>query len=180
MVPVAQTDTTPATLSALAREIETFTGSAGWDQAPQLFALVPTETLLAEQPDLAEQIDNAAPFTPVAQDELPTDDLAESLAQIEWPATVHGAALMQEIVILPPEAQEALEAAGDDAERFAVEHPDRREARLVAVVHKDTTAACVLRLRAQPDSDEAEELVEDRELAPNLVEALLATFDAGS
>src|SRR2546421_741844 len=40
-----------AGVAALAREIEDFVAAGGWDQPPQLFALVPTAALLDEQPE---------------------------------------------------------------------------------------------------------------------------------
>lgn len=169
---------TAQVLGRLAREIDEFVGAAGWDQGPQLFALVPTAALLAEQPDLASQLDADAPLTPIAQESLPADDLQDALAQIAWPETVHGCALVQEIVILPTEAQQEVDAAAEDSEtleRIAAEHPDRREARLVAAVHRDGSAACVMRLR-QRSEQEPEEIVEHPELAPNLVDALRGTL----
>jgi len=159
-------------LLAAAREVEQFVGSAGWDQAPQLFALVPTAELLESQPELADQLDPAATFVPVAQDALPETDLAETLAGIMWPELVHGCALAQEIVVLPPEAEAELPAGDADMRRAAAEHPQRREARLVAAVLRDGAVACVLRLRGA----DSEELVESPDLAPNLTRALLATL----
>ena len=80
-------------------EIERHVSSAGWDQPAQLFALVPTEELLAAEPQLAAQLDAddaSQPLTPVAQGELPggMDDehLADALARIEWPDGVSGCA----------------------------------------------------------------------------------------
>jgi hypothetical protein len=170
-------------LSAVAREVEDFVSSAGWEQPPQLFALVPTAELVEREPDLAGQVDHGALLTPVAQDALPSEDLAEALAGIMWPDAVQGCALAQEIVVLPPEAESTLptgEATGDSAtmRRIAAEHPRRREARLVAAVLRDGTAACVLRLRGEgaEDGDDADQIVEHPELAPNLTDALLATL----
>ncbi|HWL98500.1 MAG TPA: PPA1309 family protein [Nocardioidaceae bacterium] len=169
-------------LSAIAREVEDFVSTAGWDQPPQLFALVPTAELVERQPELAGQVDQAAPLTPVAQEALPSEDLAEALAGIMWPDAVHGCALAQEIVVLPPEVEATLptgETTGDSdtMRRIAAEHPRRREARLVAAVLRDGTAACVLRLRATDDTTDGEDhLVEHPELAPNLTDALLTTL----
>ena len=165
-------------LSAVAREVEDFVSTAGWDQPPQLFALVPTEELVQAQPDIAAQVDTGSCLTPVAQDALPNKDLAEALAGIMWPEAVQGCAIAQEIVVLPPEAEDTLpagEESGDEdvLHRIAAEHPQRREARLVAAVLRDGTAACVLRLRA---TDGPDEIVEHPELAPNLTDALLATL----
>ncbi|HEX5349569.1 MAG TPA: PPA1309 family protein [Pseudonocardiaceae bacterium] len=174
----------PSTLShalpATAREVEEFVAAAGWDQPPQLFALVTTVTLLASQPELAEQLDAQAPLTPVAQDTLPEGELDVALAGIEWPDSVAGCALAQEIVVLPPEAQAALGELPDDPEQArhaAAAHPQRREGRLVAAVLRDGVGACVLRLRADPLDDlSRDEVVEDPQLAPNLLHALLATL----
>jgi hypothetical protein len=162
-------------LSAVAREVEDFVSTAGWDQPPQLFALVPTAELVQAQPELAGQVDADAPLTPVAQESLGEADLADALAGIMWPEAVHGCAIAQEIVVLPPEAESAL-PAGQDAEmrRIAAEHPHRREARLVAAVLRDGTAACVLRLRGGDDTED--DVVEHPELAPNLTDALLSTL----
>ena len=165
-------------LSAVAREVEDFVSTGGWDQPPQLFALVPTAELVEAQPELAAQVDVGAPLTPVAQDALPSEDLAEALGGIMWPEAVQGCAIAQEIVVLPPEAEDTLpagEETGDQAvlQRIAAEHPQRREARLVAAVLRDGTAACVLRIRGV---DGADEVVEHPELAPNLTDALLATL----
>jgi len=167
-------------LPATVREVEEFVAAAGWDQPPQLFALVTTVTLLASQPELADQLDAQAPLTPVAQDVLPEGELDAALAGIEWPDSVAGCALAQEIVVLPPEAQAGLgELPADPAQarRAAAEHPQRREGRLVAAVLRDGVGACVLRLRADPGDDLGrDEVVEDPQLAPNLLHALLATL----
>jgi hypothetical protein len=58
--------------------------------------------------------------------------------------------------------------------RIAMEHPSRREARLVAGVLRDGSAACVLRVRGEDEG--ADEIVEHPELAPNLVDALRETL----
>jgi hypothetical protein len=161
-----------AALPATAREIEEFTSSGGWDQPPRLFAIVATEHLLREQPDLAAQVDPHAPLTPVAQDEMPGGDLGAALAGIMWPEAVLGCALVQEIVTLPPEAEADLPEGPDDAmARVAAAHPSAREARLVAAVLRDGTTACVIRVR------DVDEVVEHPELAPNLTDALLSTFE---
>src|ERR1044072_4442194 len=89
-------------LSAVAREVEDFVATAGWDQPPQLFALVPTAELVEREPELAGQVDEASLLTPIAQDSLPSEDLADALAGIMWPDAVSGCALAPEIVVLPP------------------------------------------------------------------------------
>ena len=173
-------------VAGLAREIEEFVASGGWDQPPQLFALVPTAALLDEQPELAGQLDRANPLTPVAQEALPAGDLAEALGQIAWPDVVTGCALAQEIIVLPPDAESELpdvaEADAESLRRAAADHPRRTEARLIAAVLRDGDGACVLRLRGAAaeagDSPEetVDEIIESPELAPNLLEALRATL----
>jgi hypothetical protein len=167
-------------LPAAAREIEEFVALAGWDQQPQLFALVATTALLAGQPELADQLDAQVPLTPVAQDAVPAGELDAALASIEWPDSVAGCALAQEIVVLPPEAEASLGELPEDpaqARRAAARHPQRREGRLVAAVLRDGGGACLLRLRATSGADPGcDELVEDPQLAPNLLRALLETL----
>ncbi|MGW5055226.1 PPA1309 family protein [Actinokineospora sp. NPDC004072] len=158
-------------LPAVAREVEEFVNSGGWDQRPQLFALVPTDHLLTAQPDLLGQVDPESPLTPIAQDSLPEGDLGAALAGIMWPEAVAGCALVQEIVMLPPEAEADLPDGDDALARVAASHPQAREARLVAAVLRGGAAACVIRVR------DLDELVENPQLAPNLTQALLATFD---
>lgn len=171
-------------LPVAVREVEDFLSEAGWDQQTQLFALVPTIELVAAEPDLAERLPAAEGLTPVAQEPLTDDDLAETLAGIFWPDEVIGCALAQEIVVLPPEAEAELDRAVADVDadelnqvavRVAQRHPDRREARLVVGVLRSGQYCCLLRLRG---TDEAPgELVEHPDLAPNMVNALLRTLD---
>ncbi|TCO62980.1 PPA1309 family protein [Actinocrispum wychmicini] len=160
-------------LPSLAKEVESFVGAAGWDQPPQLFALVPTADLLAAQPDLAGQLDPGAALTPIAQDELPEGDLSKALAEIMWPPAVHGCALVQEIVVLPPAAEAELADEHDETRlrQLAIDHPERQEARLVAAVLRTGDRACVMRLR------DHEDLLTGPDLASNLTAALSATFD---
>lgn len=172
-------------VAGLAREVEEFVASEGWDQSPRLFAVVRTAALLDEQPELADQLDTTSPLTPVTQEALPDGDLDEALAQIAWPELVLGCALVQEIIVLPPDAEaDLLGVAETDADtlcRVAANHPQRTEARLVAAVMRAGEVACVLRLRGgkAADSDGAdtvEEIIEHPELAPNLINALKATL----
>ncbi|WP_285506599.1 PPA1309 family protein [Actinokineospora sp. NBRC 105648] len=176
-------------LPTVTREIEEFVASGGWDQPPQLFALVPTEHLLREQPDLAGQVDPSSALTPIAQEALTEPDLGVALASIMWPAAVLGCALAQEIVMLPPEAEADLPEGDSDAmSRIAATHPQAREARLVAAALRDGSVACVLRLRGGDDGtaggdgdgvdgvDGVDEVIEHPELAANLTAALLETL----
>lgn len=177
MTRVSASETPAVILPTVAREVEEFVAAGGWEQPPQLFALVPTSDLIAQQPELRAQLDpESSPLTPIAQDAL-EGDLGDALAGIEWPPAVTGCALAQEIVVLPPEAETELshgELDDEAARRFAAEHPSRREARLVAAVLRDGSVSCVLRLRGTVEVPE--EVVEHPELAPNLTDALLATL----
>ena len=171
-------------LAAAVAEVEEFAGTAGWDRAPQMFALVRTSDLLATQPGLSATLSDAGVFTPIAQDVLPAGDLSEALSQISWPDEVGGCVLVQEIVVLPPSAVEAAARPGDDAEHprndveisaeQAAAHPDRAEARLAAGVLRGLKGgACVLRVRGKDDATP----LRGADLAPNLLTALQATFE---
>jgi hypothetical protein len=159
-------------------EIERHVADSGWDQAPVLFALARTADLMDREPAFAAQLGLSAEDlpddapTPVEQDALPDGPLAESLAQVAWPAEVAGCALVQEVVMLPPEAEEAMPRHADVVD-WAGTHPERREARLAVAVLRDGSRACTLRLRGA----EEEELLVGPDLAPSLADALAATLD---
>ena len=173
-------------LAAAVAEVEEFVGTAGWDAAPGMFALVRTADLMAAQPELAAALADSGVFTPIAQEVLPAGDLSVALSTISWPEEVAGCVLVQEIVVLPPSAvatrAEGVEPGaratreGNDVEITAEEaaaHPDRAEARLAAGVLRDGKGgACLLRVRGKDDTDP----LRGGDLAPNLLRALHATF----
>jgi hypothetical protein len=164
-------------LEAVIAEIEAHVGAGGWDRPPQLFALVPAGRFAADDPATAERLgidrQDADALTPVEQEELPDGPLDEALAGIAWPEAVTGCALSQEIVILPPGVEATL--TDEEAAAAAVDHPQRREARLVVGALRDGSSAAVLRLRGVDGPDE--DLLTGPDLAPNLVAALRATLD---
>jgi hypothetical protein len=159
-------------------EIERHVAGAGWDQRPQLFALARTADLVVREPELAARLglDPAAvpvgALTPVEQDPLPDGPLDESLAQVGWPSEVAGCALVQEVVMLPPEVEDAMPAHADLVE-WASGHPQRREARLGVAVLRDGSRACTVRMRGEDE----EELLVGPDLAPALADALAATLE---
>lgn len=165
--------TEPVFLESTAAEIEAHVRGSGWDRPPVLFALVRAGQFVAEEPETAARLGlgggSGDALTPIEQEDLPEGPLDETLAQIGWPDSVAGCALSQEIVMLPPGVQDGL---ADDAR--AAKHPQRREARLVVAVLRDGTSAAVLRLRGAQGSED--DLLTGPDLAPNLVEALLATL----
>jgi hypothetical protein len=167
-------------LDAVTAEIETHLAAAGWDQAPALFALVPTR-VVASEPEGARVLGvgpqdeiPADSMTPIAQDDLPDQPLDEALGGIEWPAVVAGCAVSQEILILPPGAEDELSET--EAVADAAAHPDRREARLVVAVTRDGRTSSVLRIRSQ-SPDQPDDIAFAGDLAPNLALALRATLE---
>lgn len=170
----------PQPLEAALAEIEQHVHAAGWDRGPALFALVRAGRFTADDPETARRIGvdelPADALTPVEQDDLPDQPLDELLAGIAWPDSVAGCAVSQEIVILPPSAEAGLSDA--DAASRAADHPERREARLVVGVLREsadgTTDAGVMRLRGVDGADD--DLLTGPDLAPNLAAALRATL----
>jgi len=164
-------------LESTAAEIEAHVGGSGWDRPPALFALVRAAQFAADEPDTAARLglteNGGQALTPIEQEDLPKGPLDETLAQIGWPESVAGCALSQEIVMLPPSAEGVL-APGDIAPAAVAGHPERREARLVVAVLRDGTSATVLRLRGADGAQD--DLLTGAQLAPNLVDALLATL----
>jgi hypothetical protein len=161
-------------------EIERHVSSAGWDQPAQLFALVPTEDLLAAEPQLAAELgadDASQPLTPVAQGELPggMDDehLAEALARIEWPDAVSGCAVAVERIVLPAASESGADTDADLA-RLAGSDPRRHEVRMVAAVLRDGDRFGAVRLRTH---DEDSAVLTGVDLVPTLCQVLSLTFE---
>ena len=165
----------PVLLSVVA-EVEGHLAEAGWDQPPQLFALVDTEELLRAEPQLAESmglvVSRPGALTPIAQEPLADAPLDEQLASMVFGAEVLGVVLAHEVLVLPPSAEAALQ---EDAAAVAAEHPERREVRMTVGVLRDGSRECVLRLRGKDGDEDERETGGD--LAPGLSEALLATLD---
>ena len=169
----------PSALLAVVGEVEGHVAEAGWDQPPQLFALVDTEELLRAEPQLAETMGIVAvrpgSLTPVAQEPLGEGPLDEQLAAVVFGPEVLGVVLAHEVVVLPPSAEATLEDHEDPA-GAAAEHPERREVRMAVGVLRDGRREAVLRLRATDDSED--QRVTGTDLVPGLAEALLATLES--
>jgi hypothetical protein len=167
----------PVLLSVVG-EVESHLAEAGWDQPPQLFALVDTEELLRSEPQLAETmglvVARPGSLTPIAQDPLEDGPLDEQLASLVFGPEVLGVVLAHEVLVLPPSAEGALEGAEDPASA-AAEHPERREVRMAVGVLRDGSRESVLRLRGR--DGEEDERVTGGDLAPGLAQALLSTLD---
>jgi hypothetical protein len=167
---------------AAVREIEQHVAESGWDQPPRLYALVSTADLVAREPRLAQAMgldaarrDGPGSLTPVEQDHVPVDQaLEEVLAGIVWPAEVLGAAAVVERLVLPPSADEELPEDAEAAERYAAEHPDRQEVRIVAAATRDGSTYCALRLR---EHDDAASVVEAPDLVPALLQLVRGTLE---
>jgi hypothetical protein len=167
-------------LVELAREVERYVSSEGWDQNPRLFALARTADLVALEPEIGEALSDEGgdpeSITPIEQEPLDaTRPLDEVLATTMWPADVVGAALVLERLVLPPSAEAALpsDADADVLSAAAAEHPDRQDVRMAVVVTRDGRRMCVVRLRSH-DSDDAVLVGDD--VVPRLADALAATL----
>jgi hypothetical protein len=162
------------------REIEAHAAEAGWDQPARLYALVPTTDLLAREPALAaamglDALTAAGSLTPVEQETLPPDSSLETmLPRLVWPADVVGCAAVVERLVLPPGADQTLPEEPIEAERYAAQHPDREEVRIVAGATRAGSTYCALRMRSH---DDALSVVEAPDLVPALLELVLSTLD---
>ena len=169
-------------LQSVVDDVERHVAEAGWDQPPQLFALVQTEQLLRAEPQLAQTMGLLATepsaLTPIAQEPLGSGPLDEQLASLVFGDGVLGVVLVHEVLVLPPSAEADLDDAPDPAAQ-AAQHPARREVRMVVGVARSGERACMLRLRGQEQGDQpgADERLSGPDLAPALAGALLATLE---
>ena len=174
----------PDALAAAVREIELHVAASGWDQPPRLFALADTAFLLAEEPQLADQLGGATAgtITSIEQEELPQTPLPELLAGLGWSDEVSGCALVLELVAVPGADDDDAVPDADQA-AWASAHPERQDMRLAVAVLRDGSRASVLRVRADgangatdPAAGPDGETIEDTDLATELAEALYATL----
>jgi hypothetical protein len=166
-------------LSLAALDTERHVATAGWDQNPRLFALVPTADLMKREPQLRAQLQGhdlvEGALSAVEQENLPrTANLESLLGGIAWPDAVVGAALAVERIVVPPEAERDLPMHPDAAVDALAAHPARQDVRLLVAVTRNGQTRCLLRQRAN-DSDDQVAMGED--IAPGLVHALKATLD---
>lgn len=177
----------PEAATALAfavREVERHVAAAGWDGPVRVFALVRTSVALGAEPSLAAQMAPdvlaAARTTPwhltsVEQEGLPdADDLEELLAGLGWPATVDGAVVTVERVVLPPAAEQGMPADPDEALRYLMAHPDRTDVRLAVGVLRGGASWCAVRTRA---FDADEQVAQGARVVPALVDAVRSTLE---
>ncbi|UCN15808.1 hypothetical protein LFM56_05700 [Cellulomonas iranensis] len=170
-------------LADAVREIEHHVATAGWDAPVRVFALVRTQAALAAEPGLAEQLTpevlaaaraDDQHLTSVEQEGVPAaEDLERLLGGLSWPATVDGAAVTVERVVLPPGAEEDLPSDPDAALAALLAHPQRQDVRLAVGVLRGGPAWCAVRTRAH-DADDA--VGQGPDLVPGLVEAVRATL----
>ena len=172
-------DADPA-LAAAVLEIENHSAGGGWDQPARLYALVDTAALVRREPALAaamglDSTSAQGSLTPVEQDQLaPDQPLEVALESIVWPPGVAGCAAVVERLVLPPNADQEIPADRASAERFAREHPDRQEVRIVAGATRAGATYCALRLRAHDDD---QSVVGGTDLVPGLLQLLSATLE---
>ncbi len=161
-------------LVAALMEVERFVGADGWDQPARLFALVPTEALIAAEPSLAGQLGTEllpGHLSSVEQEGFHEGrDLVSALAHIAWPEAVTGCVLAVERSFLP--AGLDIDLPDDGAADVVAAHPDRQDLRVVAGATRSGARNSVARLRAHPD-----ELLGGQAMVPALVAALAATLE---
>lgn len=177
----------PQALNRAVREAVDFVHAEGWDAAPTLFALVPTELVAdALDPELLDE----SPLTVVVQEELPegidggSPELSDFIARTTWPEGVIGAVLSQEVLIVAPEDADAVEGLSLEELRASAGGGAARQARLITGVLDDGPAVTLI----QPRPTEAEladkgafadddiELRSGDGLAEGVVAALRTTF----
>lgn len=162
-------------------EIERSAAALGWDHAATVYALVPTRELLAieELPaDVRAQLEAGwdgrdTTLTAVIQEDLPGQELEDTLARLGWPESVVGAAVATERVMVPPEVQAQAPEDPQEAVEFFASHPEHDEVRLVVGVLRTGESWCAVRARSHDNEDEVAVGVN---LVPGLVEALYTTF----
>ncbi|WP_089771538.1 PPA1309 family protein [Ruania alba] len=160
-------------------EIERHVGTRGWDGPIAVFSLVRSSRIVATSPELADQLPEGAAedpehLTSIEQDGLPeADTLEDLLAQLAWPETVDGAAIVVERMVVPPEAEADMPSDPEEGLAYLMAHPERQDMRIAVGVLRSGDTWCALRSRAN-DSDDA--VAGGPDAVPGLAEALASTL----
>ncbi|MFT0762598.1 PPA1309 family protein [Scrofimicrobium sp. R131] len=168
-------------LKTVIHEIERGAARLGWDRPPAIYALVPTQELLAAPDlpaDIAEQLreswtGEAEHLSAILQDPLAEDNLEEILPELAWPDQVAGAAVAVERAIIPPEVEDQVPEDPHEAAHFVASHPDHTDVRLTVGVLRSGESWCAIRTRPF-DSDD--QVGSGENLIPGLVELLRLGF----
>lgn len=144
-------------LTAALVEVERHVADGGWDQPTRLFALVRTADLLAREPALAASVPaprDPAELSSLEQQDLPRHDgPSDLLAQVLWPPTVDGVAIV--------------------VERYVMHRGEREEVRLAVAVLRDGTRWSVVRVRSHDDDAD---VLSGADLVPDLAEAVVESL----
>jgi hypothetical protein len=164
-------------LQEVVLDLERHAAAAGWDAAPQLYALVQGDVLRRQEPALADELgvkgnDIAALEQPPMDTSLPS--VEDALGTIVWPDLVSGCALVIERLMLPPEVEAEIPEDEDEALAFVTGHPQREEVRMVVAVLRDGTRHTALRLRQHDDENS---VLTGVDLVPALANALAETLE---
>ena len=170
-------------LARCVHETEAHVAASGWDGPVRVFALVGTARALATDPSLAqvlpvgpEQATDPFHLVAIEQDGLPDADSLESLlAQLGWPESVDGAALVVERLVVPPDAESELPPglSEDEAAEHLAADPRAQDVRLAAGVLRTGESWCAIRTRSHDDDLE---VAGGQDAVPGLVEALRTTL----
>lgn len=170
-------------LARCVHETEAHVAAGGWDGPVRVFALVGTARALAADPSLAQVLPGGAEhagdphhLVAIEQEGLPgAESLEELLAQLAWPETVDGAAVVVERLVVPPDAEDALPAGLSEeeaAQRLAAD-PRAQDVRMAAGVLRTGESWCAVRARSHDDDLD---VAGSQDAVPGLVEALRVTL----
>ena len=138
------------------------------EEAPDL----PAETRAEFEELLSKQPGH---LTPIEQVEIPDiEDVENLLAHLAWPDSIVGAVLSAERLVVPSSVEETAPADPEAQIEYYRNHPDRDEVRIVVGVIRNGISWCALRARS---ADEDNMVHGSTNAVPNLVTALLTTFD---
>lgn len=170
-------------LRTCVREVEQQVAQLGWDRAPALFSLVPTQTLVDQQVDLAGTHaadlaaileDSPEHLTAIWQDGLPQADIQDLLNHLVFPEPVQGTVVTMERMVIPPEVEAEAPADAHEREQFFLSHPRRDDIRIACGVLRSGETWCVIRARSVDDDAR---VAQGSDLVPEIAEALRATLD---
>lgn len=175
---------TPTEISLITAiiEIEQLANESGWDQSPQLYALVKTTKIMDkldflsadERQTLAQSIaTNPEHLFSIYQDQL--ENPIEKLHTVYFDDEVDGVAVVMERIMIPADAEEEIPQEVQARDKYLLSHPKREDMRMAVGVLRSGESWCAIRSRSH---DEDKLVAQGPNLVPELIEALGQTLKA--
>lgn len=161
-------------------ELEQLANETGWDQSPQLYALVKTREIIDKLTFLTDEEHQALTQTTLVnpehlfsiyQDQM--DNPIEKLHTVYFDEEVAGVALVMERIMIPADAETAIPEEEQARDQYLLSHHQREDIRMAVGVLRSGETWCAIRSRSHDDD---KLVAQGPTLIPEVIKALAETL----